>query len=343
MGRRLHLCVVTAAFAAAASATLWTEVAAAHSVKQKVGAYNGSDGTARQRLSLDLAHERETTTVGMTVMRDTYQIPDLEADEAKYAKDIYGDDHWDNQQVNVTATQTWERLTELRVMGGYATDGHIKSRTWATGVSQWMLHETVRVGFDLSRTVVDQPYYPILDYDSVEVATPAKTSSTGATVSVRHLATPTTIVDYSATRVAADARPVTNAGTVAVRQFVTPLDGAVHASATRADNRGAIGEDTTYGSVDAWIAELGWFQNLWRGGIARLGHRWYREDETTRAYEDHEVYGSDLTTFGVAQEFPKGTFDRNSTPIGIEASTARYANNRDVSARSYEVGLTAKF
>lgn len=102
---------------AAALGVLSPDAADAHSVKQKVGAYSGSDGAARQRLSLDLAHEREASTVNLSVTRDAYQIADIEADESKYARDIYGDDHWDNQAATVTWTQTWERLTETRVMG----------------------------------------------------------------------------------------------------------------------------------------------------------------------------------------------------------------------------------
>ena len=89
-----------------------------------------------------------------------------------YDREFYGSSYRTNQSATVSATQTWERLTETRVMGAYATDRVVKSRSWAVGVSQWIWHESIRLAFDLSRTLIDQPLYQYLDFDSQEVGNP---------------------------------------------------------------------------------------------------------------------------------------------------------------------------
>lgn len=323
--------------------------ALAHTITQKLGSYQDNGGMQRERVAFDAtvdgAKNRGALTdssYSLSLSQDTYQDHDVAEDDA-YTKEVYGEGYRVNDAASVSATQTWDRITETRVMGAYSTDRHVKTRSWAAGASEWTRHETVRVGFDLSRTIVEQPFYEILDYDSREVGNPTIASSTGATVSVRHLATSTTIMDYSASHVATDNRPDSNSGTVGVRQFVPPANGAVHVSATRAVNRGYIGTDTSYGQVDAWIVDTAWLQNLWTGARARLGYRYYKEDETTRVYEDEKVFGSDTVSLGFSQEIPKGAVDNLPGPLTVEAAAARYVTNTNVAARSYEVGVAAKF
>lgn len=320
----------------------------AHQVMERVGSYADSDGTTRQRLGTTLTHEQgprgafSSGSVALQWTRDSYEF--ATAAENDYLREVYGTSYRHNDAATVNATQTWEKVAETRQLMSYASDGAVTVRSGSIGASRWFWHETVRVGVDASRTIVDQPLYAVLDYDSVEVGNPPTQSMNGGTLSVRHLATPTTIVDYGVSRIVTGNRPDTTSGLIGIKQFVPGLNGAFHETVTRVDNRGVITEATSYGQVDAWIADTAWVQNLWRGATARLGYRWYRQDETTRAYGDHLVVGSDLTSFGISQEIPRaGRGSGGLRPLTVELAAARYQNNGGVRAQSYEGGITANF
>ncbi len=347
MQRNLHQ-RSKAAFAAACLALAVEGPAAfGHSVRQKLGGYADSDGTTRQRIGLDAAIEPaagETLTASsytLSILRDAYQASDAATNE--YDREVYGSGYRLNRTATVATNQTWNRVTETRVLGSYATDDRVRSRTWSAGASQWFRHETLRVGIDLSRTVVEQPLYQILDFDSREIGNPTVLSSVGASLGVRHLATPTLILDYAVTRLEAENRPPAHVASIGARRFVPALDGAAHAILTRGDNRGRVDETSTYGEVDAWQAEAAWVQNLWKGGLARLGYRYYQEDETTRAYRDRKVFGSDTVTLGLSQELRPSKDGTLPVPVTLDAAAGRYLTNAGISARSFEAGLTARF
>ena len=333
---------ITASLAAVAIFSM-AGSAAAHSISQKVGGYSDNEGMTRQREELDssidgkVGQTLSASTYTLSLVRDAYQSDNSTASE--YLRQIYGSGSRLNRQATVSATQTYDRVTETRALVSYGTDDVVKVRTWSVGASEWYNHETVRLAIDVSRTIVDQPVYEILDYDSRSIGNPTVTTAAGATLGLRHLATPTTLVDYTLAWLEADNRPATQTGSVAIRQFVTPLHGAIHGGLARSLNRGYIDTNSTYGQVDAWQGDAAWVQNLWTGGLARIAYRYYKEDETTRAYADEKVFGSDTTTFGISQEFKMS----GGVPVTLDAATGRYASNIGVSARTYEAGMTARF
>lgn len=319
----------------------------AHSIKQQLGAYTDNKGMTRQRVGYDINVEAKppvqsltAASIDLTVARDRYRQDETESSD--YDKKIYGGNLRTNDRVSANLSETWNRLTDTRLVGAYASDGKIRSRTYGAGASTWIHHETVRLSFDVTRTILEQPLYQVLDLDFQEVGNPTVASSAGATVGVRHLATPTTILDYTASHVVTENRPDTNVGAVSVRQFVRPLDGAVHGSVTRAVNRGYVATDTTYGQVDAWIYEVAWLENLWQGARARAGYRYYKEDETTRAYQDETELGTDTASLSFAQDLPK-TATNLGVPLTLDASAARFVTNVAVQATAFEFGVTAKF
>lgn len=322
----------------------------AHTLKHRLGGYRDSTGTTRQRVGFDATVEGKSgganlsaSSVNVVVARDLYEDSSMTDEDDEYTREIYGEGQRISDSATISASQTWERLTDTRVMAAYATDKKVTTRTWGVGASQWYRHETVRVGWDLTRTIVEQPSYRVLDYDSEQIGNPTVASSVGVGLSVRHLATPTTLVDYGVNRLENENRPATNSGSVAVRQFLPPLDGAVHAGVTRAVNRGYVSTDSNYGQVDAWICDASYLQNLWLGARARVGYRYYEEDETTRAYESERQLGSDTATVALSQDLDKRQVDSLSVPLTVEAAASRYANNDGVSARTYEVGISARF
>jgi hypothetical protein len=342
--------VASLAFSLCASAVVGVsgeDVALAHTVKQRVGAYADSQGLSRQRVGYDVGVENGASSRVPGLSGSAFNVSatldqfSTEGEPSAYDEKVYGSTKRQSRSANVSASQVWDKLTETRVLGSFATDGAVKSRSYAAGVSQWVGRETVRLSIDVSRTIVEQPLFQILDYDFVEVGNPPLTTATGVSTALRHLATPTTMIDYQAGHVVTENRPATYSGGIGVRQFVPILDGALHVAGTRALNRGTITPDTTYGQVDAWIGDVSWLQNLWRGGLAKLGYRYYREDETTRAYEDEKVLGTDMITAGLSHEFKKG--EVAASPVTVDLTGTRYLTNIDVAASSVELGVGARF
>jgi hypothetical protein len=318
-----------------------------HSVKQKAGTYADNQGRERQRLQMDLGGELPTsgklTASSMTLSagRDKYIFG--EGDDSTPNRELYGENFREQNIFSLSAAQTWEKITDTRVAATFQSDDKVKARSFSAGASQWIFGETVRISYDLSRTVVEQPEFRFLDYDSKEVGNPPIVSSVGSTVAVRHLASTTTIMDYSASRIENENRPATNAGTVGLREFVPTLDAAVHVNVNRSYNRGYIGTDTTYGQVDAWSFETAWLQTLWQGASGRMSYRYYKEDETTRAYADEKIFGSDMYSVSFIQRLGKKSVDNVNVPLQLEAGAAKYLTNVGIAANSYEMGVTAKF
>lgn len=341
---------VSAFIAAFGACCVFAPQLEAHTLKHRLGGYRDSSGTTRQRVGFDATVEGKAgkgdmtaSSVNLVILRDLYEDSSLSDDEDEYTREIYGEGQRISDSATVTASQTWDRVTDTRVMAAYATDRKVTTRTWGVGASQWYRHETIRLGWDLSRTIVEQPLYQVLDYDSEQIGNPTVASSVGVTMSVRHLATPTTLVDYTLSHLEYENRPDMNSGAVAVRQFLPPLDGAIHAGVTRADNRGYVTTESNFGQVDAWIYDAAYLQNLWRGGRARVGYRYYKEEEKTRAYGNERQLGSDTATLALSQDLDKRQVDSLSVPLTLEAAASRYANNDDVTANTFEVGVTARF
>ncbi len=318
-----------------------------HSVKQKAGTYADNQGRERQRLQMDLGYEvpsSGTMTASSLVVsagRDKFIFG--EGDDSIPNRELYGENFREQNTFSLATSQTWEKVTDTRVSATFQQDDEVTARSMSAGASQWMFGETLRVSFDLSRTVVEQPEFRFLDYDSQEVGNPPIVSSIGSTVGVRHLATTTTIMDYTISRIENDNRPATNSAVVGMREFLPTADAAVHINVSRFYNRGYIGTDTTYGQVDAWSFETAWLQNLWQGASGRLSYRYYKEDETTRAYEDEKVFGSDMYSVAVIQHLGKKVVDNINVPLQLEIGAAKYLTNVGIAANSYEAGLTAKF
>jgi len=324
-----------------------SQPALGNSVKQKVGTYADNQGRERQRLQMDLGYDAApsgTMTANSFVLsagRDKYIFGN--GDDSAPNRDLYGENFREQNIITLSTSQTWERVTDTRVSATFQSDEEVIARSLSTGASQWIYGETVRISYDLSRTVVAQPESRTLDYDSQEVGNPPIVSNVGATVGVRHLASTTTIVDYVVSRVENENRPATNVGSVGVREYLPSADAAVHINVVRSYNRGYIGRDTTYGQVDAWSFETAWLQSLWHGANSRMSYRYYKEDETTRAYEDEKVFGSDMYSLSFIQSLGKRAVDNISVPLQLEVGAAKYLTNVGIAGNSYEMGVTAKF
>ena len=341
------LSVLRVAVAAVLGAAL-SSPAKATTFKQTVGGYGDNQGLARQRLGLDVSQTLQPTASALTTAkfavqgtRDLYQRTRLGQDE--YSKEVYGTGSRTTDSGTVSASQTWRKLTDTRAAVSLTSDGRVSARSFGVGASQWLFGESLRLGIDVTRTMVEQPLFPVLDVDFQTVANPTLASATATAVTLRHLATPTTMVDYGATYVVTSNRPDTRGGSVAVRQFIPPADGAVHMAVTRAINRGRLTAATTYGQVDAWIYEGAYVQNLGPGTRCRAGWRSYREDEITRAFGDELALGTDWWTIGIGHEWSRRDAPVGGIPLLVEINGGRYLTNTGLAANVLEASLTGRF
>lgn len=322
----------------------------AHAVRNRRSAYSDNDGVKRDRykmdVTVDLDHEGAIltkTVYGLSASQEQYQKDDITGDE--YSKQIYGSRRRKTDALALSTTQTWSKVTDSRVFASYTTDGVMHARTGGFGISQWFWRENLQLSLDVSRTLVEQPVFETLGADSDVVSPPSLITSTGTTVSSKYLATPTTISTLSFTHVEKNDRPPANIYGFGIKQFVPKTQSAVHLDIARGFNQGRVTNRSDYGEVNAWIAELAFLQNLWRGSSAKAAYRYYKEDETTRVENDEYVRGSDMVSLALAQELTKTPI---SLPLVVEISGARYKTNdlgegEKLSANIFELGLLAKF
>jgi hypothetical protein len=316
----------------------------AHSVRQQVSNYENSEGLSRSRLKLDLnlnfSHSYEKisgTAYSLSGAQERYAKSDISDDE--YSKKIYGSRSRVTNSFALSSTQTWQKLTDTRVVVAGSKDLQITSETAGLGVSHWFWKETLQLAVDVSRTLVKRPVFEVLGEDSDIVSPPPTLSSTGTTLGFKHLTTPTTIVSGGVAHVETNERPPENSYNGGVKQFIPRTKSAVHGDVSRIVNRGRVTSKSSYGEVDAWTADLAFLQTLWKGGLSRLSYRYYQEDETTRVRKDELRRGSDTFGVNVAQDLDDKT---------LELAAYRYFTNEiregeRVAANVYELGFLARF
>ncbi len=335
------------------SVLLPSALASAHTAKQRLSSYEDQQGLRRQRLSFNLGlqfnHGSTLTSTAYTIDMRRDSIQDDRAAEQEYVLKHYGLDEQLEYGGNIAFSQTWNRLTTTRQMFGGTSDSVVETRNFGVGVSHWLFHETVQLGLDVSRTLLNRPAYEYLGADSDNEIMPALVNSTGVAFSVKHLATPTTVTNYGVTRIDASNRPTAYVYTTGIKQFIPPTSSAVHVDIARALNKGRVTRYSNYGEVSAWSGEAAFLQSLWTHAHGKVFYRYYREDEVTRVDADELTRGSDTGGIHMSQEIPKGTLDAIRVPLVLEAAFSRYFTNElddkgtKVVATMVEAGVQAKF
>lgn len=318
----------------------------AHAIDIKLsgGGYSSSDGLSKQKQGL--AGEWRADFVQQTMNQAALaldvqeeRIVQEEWEENDYWREVYGDGTRRLRRGRVAVQQTWAKLTETRASASYSGDRLTSTRSYQLGFSRWLASEVLRVAVDGAWSKTERPPYQYLDFDTLTVSTPPNATSRGGSLALRHLATPSTIVDYSGSYTTQDFRPPTKTFAIALRQFVAPVRGAAHLSVTRAENRGRVTTSSDYGQVDAGIVEAAWLQHLGRAATARAAYRYYREDETTRAFADEKTLGTDTVIVGYSQEISQGA---SRQPWSLDLVLARYLTNLPLTASSVELAVSTR-
>ncbi len=333
-----------------------------HTMRQRIGVYEDSEGLERRRFGLDGTMTRSgwgaltQTSLGISMTRDQDRQQNIINDD--YVRNEYGSGDRVYDEWSVQGNLTWDKLTETRLMAQGGGDGVMDRQTIGVGAGHWLYHETIRIAVDLSQTESRQPEFRILDFDSREIGTPPEGKSRGVSLGVRHLATPSTIMDYQVSQILQKGRPEARAAQIRVRQFLVPPPSlpsvaeeaplrttktSVDLGIIRAVNKGALGTDTTYGEVDSLTMEAGVNIQLDQRVQSRLAYRFYKEQEVTRVLREEKLFGSDLVSLGLGYQFAKELSQGQERGYRGEIVVSRYQTNGGLLGRSIEAGLSALF
>lgn len=308
-------------------------------IKQSVAGYQDNLGQSRGKAAFDVGGEvARVVNLKLSISRE--RVEDSQWRQNKYLQSTYGEGVRINDSWTISGTKTFDKVTDTRVAAGATSDGIVESRNLGAGMSRWFLHDTLQAGIDLSRIQVHRPEYEILDFDATVLTAPPEVSTSGATLSVRHLATPVTMTLWSATLNKASDRPLARFYQAGVRQYVPALGGAFHGTLYRGLNRGSLSTETMYGEVDSWSTDLAWVQEIGQATQIRAGWRVYQERETGRAWGDVTQFGSDLLSLGVAHDLKPGM--TGGKAVSVEAGLARYLTNNDLMATSANLGVSGR-
>lgn len=319
----------------------------ANEVMQRIGAYS-TDQSTETRSAATLGGEMtqrplfdgaiSSGTYNLEAGIEQVAIRDISHD--KYMEAYFPNGTRENRSVSLNTNQTIRKLTDVRLGGNWLSDSVTTTRTMSGGVGQWWFHDTIQTNLDLSKTQTNGPIVTILDYDQKAINLPPLVNSGGGTFSIKHLATPTTVWGAGYTRIESSTRPQLSAYTLNAKQFIPKWSAAVHGSVARIINTGSVGEETTTGSMTGVQSEIALLKTLWDGGATRVAYRFVREDEETRAYGDHLLYGADSYSLGLTQDVKKGLL--TDRPLKVHAVATRYLSNSG-GAFLAEAGLTTKF
>jgi hypothetical protein len=324
--------------------TLVSQEAFSHDVNQQISTYRDNQGQARHGVALGLTVDSILQDVEQSlslIINRQDIVYNADSDTRDEELDQIEDAHIQNRGANLRATHTFGSSTETRSMVAYSTDGKNRAQSFGLGFGRWLSGDLLRFAIDFSRTVDDRTTTETLDYDGETISPVTQGKTTGAILSLRHLASPTTIFDYNVGQIVTNDRPPANFGGIKVRQFIEPLNGAVHLAGNRSVNRGTISTQTNYGEVDSWLATLALLKNLWRGGLFKIEYRYYQETEITRAYKDLKWFGSDAVASSFSQSFAPGVITEKELLLTLKH--AKYVTNTALDATMLEIGLSARF
>ncbi len=327
----------------------YEKIVSAHSFDQKINLYRDNHGVERRAtqlgLGIDIKHYGNSLTqsnYNLNWSNDWQEDHNYFEERDKGKREFYGTPVNNSQNINAQTSQTFHRITTTRQLVDFSLDEKIKARTGSLGASHWFRHETLELSLDYSRTVLNRPTQDFLDYDFETIILPSHVNSYGWTLGVKNLTTPTTVLSSNYSFIQSSDHPASHYLGGGIKQFIPASQSAIHANVIYARSEGKLPLTTALGNVASWSSEIAWLQTISRTGtLTRLAYRIYREDQTTRAYQDQLVYGSDLVSLGILQNLPKMNETLNDVQVHIKAS--RYLNNQKLAANVLEGGVVAKF
>ena len=318
---------------------------AAHEIIVRGGGYRSDEGESRSMGSLTgraalptLMSGDLTSDIVLKSSVETVRDEGQAFDNNAYMKENFRSHVRYDRNVSLDSEWTYAKRTDFSVGGGVAGDSVTTTKNKRASVGQWFLGDQLRIGISAGVTETVRPASGILDTDYTQLDIRPNVRSSSAGLSTKAILNPTTIVTADYVQVRSTDRPVLHAWSASVREHIVACDCSVHADAARVINIGALDTNMTDGELTGSQFGLAYLQTIWAGGHVRVGYRFAREDEYTRAYGDHLVFGSDSYAAVISQEFERG-----STKTLIDLGVTRYIRNKNGTASALEFGAGVKF
>ena len=320
----------------------------AHEVTQRVGGFLSSSGESRSMARVlgrveapkILSGELQAgLSINASVERLRYE------DDAKpdYMKKNFDSNQRIDQSFSFDNDWTLAKRTEVTVGASFSGDGVTSSQSRRSSLGQWMLNDQLRLGLAVSSSETRRPRNEIVDYDSSTIALKPRVISNSAGVLFKAILNPTTMVNGDYNQVLSTDRPRLHSWSAGVKQYIPPCDCAVHADVGRVINLGDLNTNMSSGELTGSQWSLSYLQTLAPQTHSRISYRFAREDEFTRAYQEHLVFGSDSYTAAVSHEFQKTRIAGAERPLLMDLAATRYIDNRGSAATTMEMGAGVKF
>jgi hypothetical protein len=320
----------------------------AHEVEQHLGAYRSSEGESRAMARFDGRADTPVMAagslsanfnLGATVEKVRYE----EWSDNKYMSTHFPEGQRVDRSFSGDSTWTFNKGTEFQVGGGSSGDGITRTVSRTVGLGQWLLGDQLRLGVKAQMSDTRRPADSKLDYDSQTIFISDKVSSQTGTISAKAILNPLTIVtaDYGVTQ--STERPVLRSYSAGVRQFVPGCACAFHGDAARVINLGKLDTNMSTGELTGTQVTLAYLQTLAPATHARAAYRFAREDEFSRAYGDHLVFGADSYTLALSHEESKARIRGAERPLTMDVAATRYIHNQGAAATTFEAGAGVKF
>ena len=241
------------------------------------------------------------------------------------------------------APWTISKTSNFSFGGSVSGDGVVKTTSKRVSAGQWLLGDQLRVGVYGSSSETKRPETGFLDYDSVTLVFKARTVSNTVGLSLKGILNPTTTVTADYSSVKSTDRPPLQSWAVGAREFIPACDCSFHGDIARVINLGALNTNMSAGQLVGTQATASYLQSLWKDGHGRVAYRYAREDEYTRAYNDHLAFGSDSFTAAVSHEFQNARIWERDRPLLMDLAATRYLDNSKFSGTTVEMGAAVKF
>ncbi len=316
----------------------------AHEIDQRLGRYSSSDGESRVMAKFTGRADAPAFSGGDGQMSLSLSAQSESVENSdKYMQTHFEEGIRRETSFGVDLLTTVAKRSEVSLGGSVAGDTVTKSKSVRASVGQWFIGDQLRVGAAGSKSVTERPVDSFLDYDSATVALAPRVESSSGSLNIKAILNPRTIASGDYTVVSSSERPLLRSWSVGLKQFIDPCDCAVHGEAARVINLGKLDTTMSVGELTGTQFTVAYLQSLWKNAHSRLSYRYAREDEFTRAYGDHLVFGADSYVAGLSQELDNVTVAGAERPVLLDVAATRYIHNRAGAATTVEFGGSVKF
>jgi hypothetical protein len=319
-----------------------------HQLDQHIGSYSSSEGESRSMAKIsgradvpEMASGAVQSSLTINANVERVQVKGIASNE--YMKKHFPTGQRVDQNFGMESDWTFSKTSNLAFGGSISGDGVVKTTSKRASVGQWLLGDQLRVGVYGSSTETKRPESGFLDYDSVTLVFKPRVVANTAGVSLKGILNPTTIVTGDYSNLQSTDRPPLQSWAIGARQYIPVCECSVHGDVARVINLGALNSNMSAGQLTGTQATASFLQALWKDGHGRIAYRYAREDEYTRAYNDHLAFGSDSFTAAISHEFQNARIHGKERPLLVDVAATRYLDNKHLTGTTMEMGAAVKF